>query len=183
MRVARVAGRAEMRIEADAGIGELGHVDEADEHETGAPVRLDERRILLRWRIAREHARARGGHASFNVEQILPRAWDAIEWAQRLSCLQAGAGGRRLASGALRGHFGEDRLVGIARDCRERLLDQVAGVDLSSAQSAPSGAAAAAGVDPASIPRAQCEISVAASRRHASSTSSPDAYRPAYLSA
>ena len=92
-----------MRIEADAGIGELGHVDEADEHETGAPVRLDERRILLRGGSPASTREPAVVDASFNVEQILPGAWDAIEWAQRLSCLQAGVGGRRLASsGALR---------------------------------------------------------------------------------
>ncbi len=69
--------RAEMRIDADAGIGELGHVGAADHHKTGAPQPRHHRRVGFRGRGIFQCARAGPGHLAPDVEQVLDRNGDA----------------------------------------------------------------------------------------------------------
>ncbi len=70
-------GGTVMRIDADAGIGEFGHVGAADHHETGAAQPRYHGRIGFRRRRILQCARAGAGHLPPDVEQILDRDGNA----------------------------------------------------------------------------------------------------------
>ena len=69
--------RAVMRIDADAGIGEFGHVGAADHDEAGPAQPRHRRRIGFRRRGIVERAGAGAGHLALDVEQILDRDGNA----------------------------------------------------------------------------------------------------------
>ena len=82
--------RAVMRIDADAGIGELGHVGAPDHDEAGLAQPRYRCRILLGRRGIVERARAGTRHLALDVEQILDRNRDAgIARGRRLHLAQA----------------------------------------------------------------------------------------------
>jgi hypothetical protein len=73
----RALGRAEVRIDADPGIGELGHVGAANDDETGTAQPCHDRRIGFgRGRIL-QRARTGAGHLPPDIEQVLDRNRDA----------------------------------------------------------------------------------------------------------
>ena len=66
-----------MRVDADAGIGEFGHVGAADHHETGTAQPRHHGRIGFRRRGIIQRPRAGAGHLPPDVEQILDRDGNA----------------------------------------------------------------------------------------------------------
>ena len=79
--------RAVMRIDADAGIGEFGHVGAADDDEAGPAQPRHNRRVSLsRCRIL-QRARARAGHLPLDVVEILDRDGNAGIGRRRGACL------------------------------------------------------------------------------------------------
>ncbi len=88
--------RAVMRIDADPGIGELGHVGAADHHKTGAAQPRHHRRIGFRRSGILERPRAGSGHLSLDVEEILDRDGNArVGRRRRLHLTQPVHGFRR----------------------------------------------------------------------------------------
>ena len=85
-----------MRIDADAGIGELGHVGAADDDEAGAPQPRHRGRIGVGRRGIVQRARAGAGHLPLDVEQILDRDRNAGEARRR----RPGLAQRSMASAA-----------------------------------------------------------------------------------
>ena len=69
--------RAVMRVDADAGIGELGHVGAADHDEAGPAQPRHHGRIGFRRRRILQRARAGAGHLALDVEQVLDRDGNA----------------------------------------------------------------------------------------------------------
>ena len=92
--VGRIARRAEMRIGADAGERELGHVGLGDDHRAGIAQALDRRRIG-RGRLAAlgQHRRACARHLARDVEQVLDGDDRAVERTEQLAGLCARIGG------------------------------------------------------------------------------------------
>ena len=68
-----IARRAIMRVDADAGEGELGHVGAADQDGAGGSQASDDRRVELCRRHVVERFRAGQGALARNIEQILDR--------------------------------------------------------------------------------------------------------------
>ena len=127
--VARIAGRAEMRIGADAGKGEFGHVGLGDDHRAGRAQPLHHRRIGGgRRRLLGENLRAGAGRLAGDVEQILDADDDAVERAERGAARGARIGGIGRGAGGLR----IDREAGARAlplrigDARKRQFESVA---------------------------------------------------------
>ena len=85
----RVGRRAVVRVDADAGEGELRHVGAADERGAGPAQAGDGGRVGGGGRGVGEHGRAGGGGFAGDVEQVLDRDREAGERAR------VGAGGDR----------------------------------------------------------------------------------------
>ena len=68
-----VARRAVMRIDADAGKGELGHVGAANEDGPGRAQPGDDRRVALRRRLVVERLRAGQRALARDIEKVLDR--------------------------------------------------------------------------------------------------------------
>ena len=97
--VARIARRAEMRIGADAGKGELGHIGLGDDHRAGGAQPPHDRRIGDgRRRFLGEDFRAGAGRLAGDVEQILDADDGAVERAERHAARGARIG--RIGRGA-----------------------------------------------------------------------------------
>lgn len=75
----RRSRRAVMRVEAEAGEGELGHVGAAHHDEAGAAQPGDRRSVALGRGGIRQHRRAGRGRFAGKVEQVLHRDRDAGE--------------------------------------------------------------------------------------------------------
>jgi hypothetical protein len=71
--------RAVVRIDPEAGEGELGHVAAPDRNEARRPQARHGRCILRRGALIPQRDRAGGGHVAGNVEQILDRDRNAGE--------------------------------------------------------------------------------------------------------
>src|ERR1700761_3019244 len=69
----RALWRAVMRIDADAGIGELGHVGSANQDETGTPQARHHWRVDFSRRRIVKRARTGAGDLTLDVEKILDR--------------------------------------------------------------------------------------------------------------
>jgi hypothetical protein len=118
-----------MRIDADPGIGEFGHVGAADHDEAGATQPSYHRRVGFRgWRIV-ERARTGAGHLTLDVEQILDRNRNAgigrrrgSDLAQPVHCFRRFGRGFRIDVNE--GPRAFARGVG---DPGQALLDQLAG--------------------------------------------------------
>ena len=117
-----------MRVDADAGKGELGHVGAADQDGAGGPQTRDNRRVVLcRGQIVERLGAGQGGFAG-NVEQVLDRHWQSGEWRGDIAgCPQAilgiGCGTRAVAV-----DFGKGArpLAGGIGDPGQRRLDKLA---------------------------------------------------------
>ncbi len=117
-----------MRIEADRGEGELGHVGLADDHGTGSAQSLDDEGIFLgRDRIAADDGAGKRRFAR-NVEQVLDRNDLAVERTKARAVPSASVGGIGFRAGIFRteayeGFFFAPAIVEPAQD----LFQAVAG--------------------------------------------------------
>ena len=123
-----------MRIEADARIGEFGHVQRADTDQAGACAGGDQIRIGRGRGIAPQHRRAGERHPPLDVEQILPADRHAVERTQRRAVAQPLARRLGLAAGALRQELDEDGLVVRPGDPVENVVDEIDGIQRSIAE-------------------------------------------------
>ncbi len=125
----RVARRAEVRVQAEPGVRELGQVRLADaDHPRGREPR-DDRRVGARRRGIAPQRRSRRRRDALDVDQVLPRDRDAVERPERRSGAQPRGARGGLAQRALLGQR-DERAAGVARP-RERLLGQRDGVELA----------------------------------------------------
>ena len=97
--IPRVLRRAVVRVQAQAGERELGHVGAPDDHRAGGDQAVDDGGVALGRRRILQHHRARGGDLARHVEQVLHRHRQAFErrthdagGAQRVAGLCRGAG-------------------------------------------------------------------------------------------
>jgi hypothetical protein len=90
-----------MRIDADPGIGEFGHVGTADHDEAGTPQPRHHRRVGVRRRaILLQRARTGAGHLAPDIEQVLDRHRNAgVRRRRRLDLAQPVHRFRRLDRG------------------------------------------------------------------------------------
>jgi hypothetical protein len=116
-----------VRVDADAGEGELAHVGAADEGRTGAPQPGDRRTIGDRRRGIGEHRRAGRRGLAADVEQVLDRDREA---GQRRQCgagaeIAIDAGGGR--GGGVERRLQESAIAQRAAGRGDGTLDQGAG--------------------------------------------------------
>ena len=74
-----------MGVDAEAGIGELGHVGAAHEDQAGGAEPRDHWAILCRRRALSEYPGTGSGHLARDVEQVLDRDWDPVESGEGLA--------------------------------------------------------------------------------------------------
>ena len=92
--IARIARRAEMRIGADGGIGEFGHVGLGDDHRAGGAQPAHHDGVDLgRRRLLGEDFRAGAGRLAGDIEQILDADDGAVERPLRYAVSGAGVDG------------------------------------------------------------------------------------------
>ncbi len=127
--VPRVARRVEMGVEAEAGIGELGHVGAPDHDRTGGAQPGDGGRVGSGRRLLRHRFRCGGGDVAGKVEQILDRNGKPRERrghdagaAQRIA-----RRGRRARLGVVHLEERAPPLAGGIGDAGERVLHQPGG--------------------------------------------------------
>src|SRR3546814_4621144 len=77
--IGRIAGRAVMRVDADAGEGEFGHVGLADQHGAGGGQAGDGRSHGGRRGGIAQQFRTGGGHLAGRIEEVLHRHDAAIQ--------------------------------------------------------------------------------------------------------
>ena len=129
-----------MRIGADAGKGEFGHVGLGDDDRAAGAQAAHHRRVA-RGRLAflGEHFGAGARHLAGDVEQVLDRDDGAIERPERDAGLGAGVGGvgGRLRLLAIDGEAGARALALGIVDARQRGLEPLARGRLVHAESPP----------------------------------------------
>ena len=120
---AGLAGRAVVRVDADARERELRHVGATQQGAAGGPQAGDGRAVRWRQRRIREHARAGRGGLAGDVEQVLDR--------HRQAGQRRGRGGRvrRLATGFVE--------TGLSRNTCSQAGDWAAAIDASSLGGGP----------------------------------------------
>ena len=117
-----------MRIDAEAGERELGHVGTPDRNEPGRAQPRHGRRIMLRRLRIPQRDRARRGHVARDIEQILDRDRNAGE-RRRCGSTRTNAIVRIRRRERVRGMDLEKNapaFSGLIRDPRQTLLDQAA---------------------------------------------------------
>jgi hypothetical protein len=127
LRVVRVARRAEVRVQAEARVGQLAQVRLADADQAGGGEVRDDRRVRGRGRGVAAERGARGGRGPGNVEQVLDGDGPPVERPARRALLVAEGAGGRLGAGPLGGE-GDEGVgeVGIRR-AAQRGLDGLHG--------------------------------------------------------
>ncbi len=118
----RVVRRAVMRIDAEAGEGELAHVGSPDADHAGTGNRADHGGVTASRRGVPQDRGTRGRHAALDVEEILPGDRKTIEQAERSARTKPGGGRRGLLKRAFAGDADKDRLIAVRRDAGKCLL-------------------------------------------------------------
>ena len=126
--VVRVKRRAVMRVDTQAGKGELGHVGAPDRNEPRRAQAGDRGRIACRRLPIFQCNRARRGHVACDVEQILDRHRNAGEWGWRRAAradavIKIGRCERALSIDLEKS---APPFSGFVRDPRQTFLDQAA---------------------------------------------------------
>ena len=121
-RCARIARRAEVRVQAQARVRELAQVRLADAHHPGGRQPGDHRRVRAGRRRIASQRRARRGAYARHVDEVLPRDRHAVERPARGAGAQPRGALRRLAQRALLGQR-DERAAGRGRS-RERVLGE-----------------------------------------------------------
>ncbi len=117
-----------MRVDADPGKSELGHIAAADDHRAACAQSRDRDCVRGRGGGVAQDLRAGSRNVARNVEKILDRDGQARQRRRHdafLSQPVRGIGGEQRALGV---HFGEHApaLAASVRDARERRLDEFA---------------------------------------------------------
>ena len=121
-----------MGVEAEAGVGELGHVGAADEDGAGGSEALDDCCILLGGRGVGEDQGAGGGGVAGDVEEVLDGDGEAEQGEAGVVLAEEGVGCVRglLGGGGIDATEGAGAFAGGIGDGGEALFDEVAAGDL-----------------------------------------------------
>lgn len=105
-----------MRIDTEAGEGELAHIGAADGDHAGIPQQSDDGRIPLGRRIPCQDARTRRRRHTFDVEKIFPGDRNTVQQSERAPLPQPFGRRARFLYRPFFKQCGENGLVGVIRD-------------------------------------------------------------------